>query len=100
MIGIVDPRLLPYYLTKEEAAQLIRRSPRTMQNYCDTGVLVRGTHWVKAHGGPRLFLRDGILAWLDGEIKPARTRRRACRVDMAARSPELAAAMEREAHGL
>ena len=96
---IVDPRLLPFYLTKDEVAHLLRVAPRTVQNYCDNGVLVRGTHWVKPRGGPRLFLRDGILAWLDADVPPMRPRRRACRVDLAARSPELAAALEREMAG-
>ena len=95
-----DPRLLPYTLTKAEAAALVRKSPRTVDEWCRANIWKRGVHYTVPHGRRRLFLRDGVLAWLeerDRRDRPARPVRTGVNLK---RSPELAAALERERHGV
>lgn len=98
---ITDPRLLPFYMTLEETASLVRRSERSVQDYCHAGVWRRGKEWIKPAGGPRLYLRDAILKWMESErpdvekLIQARRRKPVCRGDLS-RSPALAAALERE----
>jgi Helix-turn-helix domain len=91
---IVDPRLLPYYLTVEQVAALCQIGQRTVQRYCMSGIWQRGHHWTQPRRSRRFF-RDAILAWLDGREGgpiPAPT---PCRVNLT-HSPELAAILERE----
>lgn len=95
---IRDPRLLPYYLTPAEAAALLRRSLRTLQEYCTAGVLRRGKHWVSPKRR-RLFLRDALLDFMrEAEtVGPMASTLPRCNVNLG-QSPALAAAYQRE-HG-
>lgn len=94
---VTDPRLLPYYLTVDQAAAVMQLAARTVHEYCARGDLRRGTHWVKPPHGRRRFLRDALLAWLEeregatGVGAPIR-----CRANLV-HSPDLAAILEREA---
>lgn len=92
-----DPRLLPYFLTTREAAQLARKRPRTIGEWCRNGTLTRGVHFTEP-AGERLFLRDALLAFLeerDRQVDPAPAARVGSRLNPQA-SPALASALARE----
>lgn len=88
-----DPQLLPYHLVPDEAAALLRISVHTLVRYCRDGSLVEGQHWIRRRGRRRLFLRDGLLEFLRPTVEHRPVRR--CAANLR-RSPELAAAWERE----
>lgn len=92
-----DPRLLPFYLTPREAAGLLRRSIRTLQEYCKAGDLRRGEHWIQPKGRVRLFVRDAILAYQrETEVRgPVIKSRSRSRYDLS-KSPTLQAAYARQ----
>ncbi len=94
---IRDPALLPYYLTPREAANLLRRSVRTLQDYCKAGDLERGTHWIQPRGRQRLFIRDAILAFQRGreERAPEPKKGSICRADLT-QFPSLRSAYARD----
>ena len=91
---IVDPRLLPYYLTVEQVAALCQIGRRTVQRYCIHGIWQRGRHWTRPQRSRRFF-RDAILAWLDEREGAPMPAPRPCRADLT-HSPELAAILEQE----
>lgn len=91
-----DPRLLPYFLTTREAAQLARRRPRTLSEWCRNGTLIRGVHFTEP-AGERLFLRNALLAFLEERERAieAPAPRAHSRLNPQA-SPALASALARE----
>ena len=96
-----DPRLLPYYLTPAQAAALCCCAPRTLKKWRADGTLVRGTHFTQPRRGKTVYLRDGLIAYMEARERgrqPAPAPRRSA-LNLQ-RSPAAAAALYREVHGL
>ena len=60
-------RLLEYpYLTLDEAAALLRLSPKTVANKVSAGELIQGVHYFRRKGMAARFKRAALIAWLEG----------------------------------
>lgn len=96
---IRDPRLLPYYLDREQAAALCLVKPGTLKKWRAAGVLRERLHFVKRRSRV-VYLRDGLIDFMDGRDRGQRPAPAPLSSTLnPARSPALAAALYREAHG-
>jgi hypothetical protein len=96
---IIDPQLLPCYLTEQEAAALCRRTSRTIREWVKAGRLQCGVHWVCPGGARRLYLRDRLIAWIEQQVNhweaiPEPTEKRGRSGFNLTRSPALAEMLE------
>ena len=61
----MSERLLTPVLTLRQAAELCNRKPSTVLDWVARGVWEKGKQYSKPRGAGRLYLRDGILSWIN-----------------------------------
>lgn len=54
------------FLSREEAAQLLRRAPATIDNLRKSNRWRRGVHWFKPPGSRPLYSRKALETWARG----------------------------------
>lgn len=60
------PPPLGDFLSREEAAALLRKSPATIDSMRKSNRLRRGVHWFKPRGSQPLFSRRALETWVRG----------------------------------
>lgn len=59
------------FLSREEAAALLRLAPATIDSLRKSKRWRRGVHWFKPRGSRPLYSRSALEAWVRGDAPPA-----------------------------
>ena len=54
------------YLSIEDVAKLIRKTPKTVRNMMSRGVFKAAVHYFRPRGSTPLFKRDAVIQWVEG----------------------------------
>lgn len=60
------------FLSRDEAAALLRKSPETIDKLRKSTRWRRGVHWFQPHGSRPLYSRSALEAWVRDSVRPER----------------------------